>query len=234
MTRYESRDGRLRLFRGDSQDLSPIRSGSVGVILTSPPYWVRGRGRPAAERYAHDLAVGFGREWKRVLAPDGDLWLVIGDRHDGVEWVGMDALVTGWLRRTGWRLQSRGFWAQTRSRERWDNRVNYLLRFRKAGQIVRPRGTTLCWMLPLPRSHPDSLWDAIPEPVVRAALEGSRKRGPVLDPFAGAGTVGRIAASLGREWIGVERDPAMARVTARRLRLRRVQASLPDRRRAAR
>src|SRR6266508_954087 len=98
MTRYESRDGRLRLFRGDSHRLHPITSGSVGVILTSPPYWVRGRGRPSAERYAHDLAVGFGREWKRVLAPDGDLWLVIGDRHDGAEWVGMDALVIGWLR----------------------------------------------------------------------------------------------------------------------------------------
>ena len=221
MTRYESRDGRLCLFRGDSRRLHSIMSGSIGLILTSPPYWVTGRGRPAAERYARDLAVGFGREWKRVLAPDGDLWLMIGDRHDGVEWVGMDALVIGWLRRTGWRLQSRGFWAQIRSRERWDNRVNYLLRFRKVGQVVRPRGTTLCWMMPLPRSHPDSAWDAIPEPVVRTVLEVSRKRGPVLDPFAGAGTVGRVAASLKREWVGVERDPRMALVTARRLRLRR-------------
>src|SRR5881628_3252137 len=119
-------------------------------------------------------------------------------------------------------------------RERWDNRVNYLLRFRKVGQVVRPRGTTLCWMLPLPRSHPDSIWDAIPEPVVQTVLEGSKKRGPVLDPFAGAGTVGRVAASLGREWVGVERDPRMARVTARRLRLRLVRASLSDRGRAAR
>jgi hypothetical protein len=38
---------------------------------------------------------------------------------------------------------------------------------------------------------------------------------------------------LGREWIVVERDPRMARLTARRLKLGRVQASLPDRRRAA-
>ena len=228
MTRYESRDGRLRLFRGDSRHLHPIMSGSIGVILTSPPYWVRGRGRPLAARYAHDLAVGFGPEWKRVLAPDGDLWLMVGDRHDGTEWVGLDALVIGWLRRTGWRLQSRGFWVQTRSRERWDNRVNYLLRFRKVGKVVRPRGSTLCWMLPLPRSHPDSIWDAIPEPMVRVALECSRKRGAVLDPFAGSGTVGRVAASLGREWVGVERDPRMARLIARRLRLRRVRSSAPS------
>jgi DNA modification methylase len=226
MTRYESRDGRVRLFRGDSRNLAPIPTGSVGVILTSPPYWTRGRGRDSAERYARELAVEFGPEWRRVLAADGDLWIIVGDRHDGREWIGMDALVTGWLRRTGWRLQSRGFWAQTRSRERWDNRVNYLLRFRKAaGRPVRPRGTMLCWMLPLPRSHPDSLWDAIPDSVVVALLEASRKRGAVLDPFAGAGTVGRIALSLGREWIGVERDPRMAQVTARRFRLLPVRAS---------
>ena len=94
MTHYASRDGRLRLFRGDSRRLDAIASGSVGVILTSPPYWIRGRGRASAERYARELATGFGPEWRRVLAPDGDLWLVIGDRHDGTEWVGLDALLT--------------------------------------------------------------------------------------------------------------------------------------------
>jgi hypothetical protein len=111
-----------------------------------------------------------------------------------------------------------------RSRERWDNRVNHLLRFRKAGHPVRPSGDTLCWMLPLPRSHPESLWDATPDPVLRGLLARSARRGAVLDPFAGAGTVGRIAAALGREWIGVERDPHMAALTARRLRLRPVRA----------
>jgi DNA modification methylase len=57
-------------------------------------------------------------------------------------------------------------------------------------------------------------------------LEGSKKRGPVLDPFAGAGTVGRVVASLGREWVGVELDPRMARLTARRLRLKRLRPTL--------
>jgi len=221
---YESRDGRARLYQADSRDLSPIPTASVGVILTSPPYWVSDRGLAAADRYARSLAVGFAREWRRVLADHGDLWLVIGDRHDGIEWVGMDALIASRFRRAGWQLQSKGLWAQVRSRERWDNRVNHVLRFRKGGHPVRPGGDTLCWMLPLPRSHPESLWDATPDPVIREVLALSARRGAVLDPFAGAGTVGRIAAALGREWIGVERDPHMAALTARRLRLRAVRA----------
>ena len=210
-------DGRAQLFQADSRDLGQIRSASVGIILTSPPYWISNRGRPAAEHYARQLAVGFGREWRRVLVPDGDLWLVLGDRHNGREWVGFDSLIAGWLRRTGWRLQSKGIWAETGSRERWDNRINHLLRFARAGRRVRPTAATLCWMLPLPRTHPASIWDATPEPVLRALILQSRRRGPVLDPFCGAGTVGRVALGLGREWIGVERDPRMAELTARRL-----------------
>ena len=221
MIAYASRDGRARLYQGDSRDLSAIPTGSVGVILTSPPYWVSDRGRASADRYARSLAVGFGREWRRVLAKDGDVWLVVGDRHDRREWVGFDALITGWLRRTGWRPQAKGIWAETGSHERWDNRINYLLRFRKAGSRVRPAGATLCWMLPLPRTHPESIWDATPDPVLRALLRASRQRGAVLDPFCGAGTVGRVALAAGREWIGVERDPRMARLTARRLRMAR-------------
>ena len=202
-----------------------IPSGSVGVLVTSPPYLVAGRGRASVERYARDLAVGFGREWRRVLRNEGDLWLVIGDRHDGVEWVGIDQAVVRWLRRTGWRLQARGVWAQTGSRERWDNRLNHVLRFGKPGRVIRPNSRTLCWTLPLPRSHPESRWDATPYPVVRVALEESAKRGIVLDPFAGAGTIGVVARALGRAWVGVERDPRMAALAARRLRLRPGSAS---------
>ena len=150
---------------------------------------------------------------------------MIGDRHDGAEWVGMDALVTSWLRRAGWRLQSKGLWAQMRSRERWDNRVNYLLRFRKAGirscghadhALLDAAAAALAPGQPLGR-----------DPGARCVRGDARalrkRRGAVLDPFAGAGTVGRVAAALGREWIGVERDPQMAALTARRLRLRPVR-----------
>jgi len=67
-----------------------------------------------------------------------------------------------------------------------------------------------------------------------ALLALSARRGAVLDPFAGAGTVGRIAVAAGREWIGVERDPYMAGVAARRLRLRPLSPSRPRARRAGR
>lgn len=222
MVWYQSTDGKGRLLVRDSRALPMVPSGSVAVILTSPPYWVRGRGRGSGSRYAERLAGEYGREWHRVLAPHGDLWLVIGDRHDGHEWIGIDGLVTDRFRRHGWSLQAKGLWAEHPSKQRWDDRVNHVLRFKKPGDRSLPPKATLCWRFPLPWSPPGSRWDATPPPVIRALLRLS-PGGTVLDPFFGSGTVGVVAARMDREWIGVERDPEQARIAARRLSLTRAR-----------
>lgn len=41
--------------------------------------------------------------------------------------------------------------------------------------------------------------------------------GIVLDPFMGSGTVGLVAASLQRDWVGIEVNPAFARLATERL-----------------
>lgn len=222
MVRYRTGDGKGILLVGDSRNLKMIPNHSVGVILTSPPYWVRGRGRASSVRYAKRLAVDYGREWNRVLTPVGDLWIVMGDRYDGREWIGMDGLVTDWFRKTGWSLQAKGLWIEHPSKARWDDRVNYLLHFKKASRRTPPPKTTLCWQLPIPRAAPGSEWDATPHPVVCELLALSAD-GTVLDPFFGSGTVGLIAGRMDRPWIGIERDHTQAQVAARRLRLTRIR-----------
>jgi DNA modification methylase len=39
----------------------------------------------------------------------------------------------------------------------------------------------------------------------------------VLDPFFGAGTVGVVAEQLGRDWLGIELNPAYARMAKERI-----------------
>ena len=41
--------------------------------------------------------------------------------------------------------------------------------------------------------------------------------GIVLDPFIGAGTVGLVAGDLGRDWLGIEVNPAFAQIATQRL-----------------
>ena len=227
MVRYQSTDGKGILLVGDSRAMAVIPDRAISVILTSPPYWVRGRGRESATRHARQIAIEHGPEWRRILTSRGELWIIMGDRHDGREWIGMDGILAECLRRGGWSLQTKGFWTEDPSTLRWDDRINYLLRFSKAGVRSLPPKSTLCWHLPIPWSPRGSLWDAMPPGVVRKLLHLSPP-GIVLDPFFGSGAVGAVAAQMGRSWIGVERDRSQARVAARRLRLRRILGSAQD------
>ena len=175
---YVSRNNKGLLLVRDGQTLSMIPALSVAVIVTAPPYWTRGRA--SAARYARQLATKFAREWRRVLAADGDLWIIMGDRHDGKEWIGMDGLVADSFRWAGWILHAKGLWAEHPSSSRWDERINYILRFKNPGSVRLPPNTTLCWRLPLPAVPARSFWNGIPHPVSRKLLRVS-PAGTVLD-----------------------------------------------------
>jgi site-specific DNA-methyltransferase (adenine-specific) len=52
----------------------------------------------------------------------------------------------------------------------------------------------------------------------RCACFAPSRPGVVLDPFFGTGTVGTVAARLGRDWLGVELNPAYVSLARQRLR----------------
>ena len=57
-----------------------------------------------------------------------------------------------------------------------------------------------------------------PEALLYRVLLSSTNPGDVvLDPFFGTGTTGAVARRLGRRWIGIERDPAYARLAEQRI-----------------
>jgi DNA modification methylase len=59
---------------------------------------------------------------------------------------------------------------------------------------------------------------ALPTPLEILEPAFQRDRCVVLDPFFGAGTVGLVAESLGRKWIGIELNPAYVAMADRRIR----------------
>ena len=51
----------------------------------------------------------------------------------------------------------------------------------------------------------------------RVILSSTKPGDIVLDPFLGSGTTAVVAQSLGRKWIGIERDASYVRLSARRI-----------------
>lgn len=61
----------------------------------------------------------------------------------------------------------------------------------------------------------------------------SARPGVVLDPFFGAGTVGLVAESHGRDWVGIELSPAYAAIARERIVSARPDTKAPSERHAA-
>jgi DNA modification methylase len=73
--------------------------------------------------------------------------------------------------------------------------------------LVLERNKRDVWFVspqPCPEAHFATFPEKLVEPCI---LAGSRPGDVVFDPFLGSGTVGKVAAALGRRWVGLELSP---------------------------
>ena len=232
-----------RILEGDCiEQLCSLPSESIDLVFADPPYNLqldRELLRPnntviagvddAWDKFESFADYdGFSRAWlreaRRVLKPDGAIW-VIGSYHN--------------IFRLGVALQDLGFWLQNDIVWR---KVNPMPNFRGkrftnahetliwAGRDRRSRVTfnydalkagnedvqmRSDWLFPI-CSGPERLKDdggrkahptQKPEALLHRILIGTTNPGDVvLDPFFGTGTTGAVAERLGRRWIGIERE----------------------------
>lgn len=174
-------------------------------------------------------------EAKRVLKPDGALW-VIGSYHN--------------IFRVGAELQNQGYWILndvvwrksnpmpnfrgkrlTNAHETmiWASKTEgakYTFNYEALKALNEGIQMRSDWVLPIcnggerlkdangDKAHPTQK----PEALLHRILVGSTNPGDiVLDPFFGTGTTGAVAKMLGRSFIGIEREEAYRKVAERRL-----------------
>ncbi len=181
----------------------------------------------------------FTRAWlteaRRVLKPDGAIW-VIGSYHN-IFRVGTAMQDAGFwlLNDVVWRKSNpmpnfRGkrltnahetlIWAARQESSRYT--FNYDAA-KAANDGVQLRSD---WVIPLCTGH-ERLKDGEgqkthptqkPEALLYRVLMATTNPGDVvLDPFFGTGTTGAVARMLGRQWIGIEREPAYREAALARL-----------------
>jgi len=87
----------------------------------------------------------------------------------------------------------------------------------KAEQMALGANCRSVWRIPAANyseAHFATFPEAIPERCIKA---GSRLGDTVLDPFCGSGTTGAVAVRLGREFVGIELNPAYVELARTRI-----------------
>ena len=220
-----------------------LPDSSVDLVFADPPYNLQLGGdlnRPDGshvdavtdhwDRFASfqtydDFTKAWLTEARRVLKPDGALW-VIGSYHN--------------IYRVGAILQDLGFWILndivwrktnpmpnfkgtrfTNAHETliWASqgeKARYHFNYRAMKTLNDELQMRSDWVIPIcggqerlkeggTKVHPTQK----PEALLYRVLLATTERGDVvLDPFFGTGTTGAVAKRLGREWIGCEREGA--------------------------
>ena len=107
-----------QIIEGDAFQIAQgLPAESVDTIVTSPPYYLqrdygsdRQIGQEAsASTYVERLTELF-TELLRVVKPTGSAWIVIGDKYQNGELMGMPWRVALGLKDAGWRLRSDCIW----------------------------------------------------------------------------------------------------------------------------
>ena len=185
---------------------------------------------------AYDL---FTHKWltecRRVLKDDGAIW-VIGSYHnifrvgailqDSGFWIQNDVI---WLKSNpmpnfkGTRFQNAHetlIWAAKSEKSRVTFNYDALKAFNEDKQMRSD------WTIPLctgterlkdmqgKKAHPTQKPEAL---LKRVLLATSNPGDVVLDPFSGTGTTAAAAKMLGRDFVGIEQDPAYIRLSRARL-----------------
>lgn len=86
-------------------------------------------------------------------------------------------------------------------------------------QAFHPKGRNrrTVWRIPLSK-YPEAHFAVFPESLVELCVKaGSREGGVVLDPFSGSGTTAIVTRNLGRNYIGIDNNPAYCKMAEERI-----------------
>jgi DNA modification methylase len=165
---------------------------------------------------------------KRVLKPDGSLWLNMADysRMTGGALVQIPEMTSLTLQQHGWHLMSTLIWHrfdQEIPKRRFIRDWEYLYWFTKSkdyyfnedcGNDIRGRA-----IIDIPYVLPkDSFMSGYPEELVDIAIRATTpKNGTVLDPLMGSGVTGISALKNGCYFIGIDISPHVVNEVGKRL-----------------
>jgi site-specific DNA-methyltransferase (adenine-specific) len=210
----------VTIYHGDVMDVLPtLAAGSVGLLVTDPPYFQPASHYVPAREQAEVRSLGdtsvllfaykaWAKECERVLETTGSAYLFCDGQSYPITYQAFYSL--GRVRPLVWdkMVSFNGYtWRHQHELIAWIERTGAKRIPTGDGDVLKHRAVKVG-----DRIHPAEK----PEALV-ASLIAKHEADVVLDPFCGSGTTLAAARSLGRRSIGIEIEERYCEVAARRL-----------------
>lgn len=202
------------IIHGDCVEaMQTLDPGSVGFILTDPPYLVNYRdrsGRSIINDQESDWLKPAFSQMHRVLRRNAFCVSFYG-------YTKIDLFMDAW-KSAGFRVAGHFVFPKKYTSSSWHTQYRheqaYLLAKGWPDKPARPPPDVLDWTYTGNRLHPTQKPVGILKPLIEAF---SRPDDLILDPFCGSGSTLVAASELGRRYIGIELDPDHHGTAERRL-----------------
>jgi modification methylase len=245
-----------KVFVGDCLDIMPrISDGSIDAVFADPPYNLQLGKKTLYRADDHSAARAVRDEWdsfesseeyneftrkwlsecKRVLKPDGSLW-VIGTYHNIFHigailqelgfWVLNDIL---WVKTNpmpnfrGTRFTNAHetlIWATPRKTGKYTFNYETMKQYNNGKQMRSDWHIDICLGAERLKDETGKSLHTTQKPMEllrRVILSSTRAGDVILDPFFGSGTTGAVARELSRKFIGIEQDEKYAMAAQARI-----------------
>lgn len=206
MSRVET-IGRATLYLGDCRDVLPTL-GKVDAVVSDPPYGMKWDGKVSVGKNGHG---GTGTRAKHYGVT------ILGDDEpfDPSPFLGFDKVVLFGANHFASRLPTGTMLVWIK---RFDGGFGSFLSdgevaWMKGGHGVYCFRDTSLMGETHDRAHPTQK----PVPLMRWCIERIGNSRNILDPFMGSGTTGVAAVQMGRDFIGIEREPKYFDIACRRI-----------------
>lgn len=191
--------GRARLALGDCRDILPTL-GKVDAVVTDPPYGIGEHGGACRTRGKPGYAKHENMGWDNDRPPAEVFQAMLACSNEQIIWGGnyfADLLPPrmGWLY---WKKLMGGDFAD--GELAWTSRNRALREFTKC-----PKG--------MDKAHPCEK----PVELMKWCIGFLPEAQTILDCFLGSGTTGVAAVQMGRDFIGIEREPKYFDIACRRI-----------------
>lgn len=191
--------GRATLYLGDCRDILPTLP-KVDAVVTDPPYGIGesgGRARTRGKKQANHERL----EWDNETPP-AEVFAAIFEKSREQAIFGANYFTNrGLPPRMGWL-----YWDKCMGGDFSDGELIFTSRNAALKCIRVPQNS-------VDRVHPTQK----PERVMRAVLAYFPGCISILDPFMGSGTTGVAAVQMGRDFIGIEREPKYFDIACERI-----------------